>query len=140
MQIVVIAHSTTTTHLLYLEEGWQCYKPALGEMGKPDKSQQKLEFDQKRTPKAQNEGAVPPEDRCDVDMDPESDLKQILKTMQQSLTKIYSKIDALTFRMDRMLDRLNKHADYLGQAERRLPEAKAEQVTLAVEEIWVNKL
>ncbi|KAJ1216013.1 hypothetical protein NDU88_003619 [Pleurodeles waltl] len=121
----VCVYSTTTTHLIYLVERWRCCQPMLWGMGKTDKLQQKLQFDRRRMPKAQNEGGALPEDRTsDVDMTTESDLKQILKTMQQSLTKIDSKVDDLTFRMDRMLDHLGKHAERLDQAESRLSEVE----------------
>ncbi|KAJ1148735.1 hypothetical protein NDU88_001561 [Pleurodeles waltl] len=110
-------------------------------MGKPDKSQQKIQFDQRRTPKTQNEGTSPPEDRSsNADIDTESDLKQILNRMQQSLTKNDSKIDALRFCMDWMSYRLDKHTERLDQVKRRLSEVEDKQVTIAASQKKTDKL
>ncbi|KAJ1153453.1 hypothetical protein NDU88_006212 [Pleurodeles waltl] len=53
----------------------------------------------------------------------------ILTTMQQNLTKIDGKIGSLLYRMDRMSDRIDKHADHLNMAERHLSDIEDERVT-----------
>ncbi|KAJ1134384.1 hypothetical protein NDU88_000836 [Pleurodeles waltl] len=53
------------------------------------------------------------------------DQKRILTSMQQNLTRTDGKIDALTYRIDRKLDRLDGHAECLDQLERRVSEADA---------------
>ncbi|KAJ1137115.1 hypothetical protein NDU88_003528 [Pleurodeles waltl] len=47
----------------------------------------------------------------------EPELKQILAAMQQSLTQLDTKIDSCSFRMDRMTEQLNRHAEHLDQSE-----------------------
>ncbi|KAJ1101796.1 hypothetical protein NDU88_006860 [Pleurodeles waltl] len=86
-------------------------------MGKMDKNQAKLQFDQRRS-------KIPAGDRTetgisggtDMPLGEEPELRQILTAMQQSLTQIESKIDSLSFRMDRMTERLDKHAERLDQS------------------------
>ncbi|KAJ1216712.1 hypothetical protein NDU88_004313 [Pleurodeles waltl] len=57
----------------------------------------------------------------------DSDLKPILAAMQQTLTSIDGKMDALMYRMDCMSEHLGKHAYRLDGAERRISEIKAIQ-------------
>ena len=107
-------------------------------MGKTDKAQSKLQFDLRKTPRAndgeelgQGEGLAQPSQEMN------SELRQMLVTMQQSLTKIDGKIDALTFRMDRMTERLDKHTERLDMVERRV--AEKEQVSTAEAQRQVEK-
>ncbi|KAJ1192013.1 hypothetical protein NDU88_001325 [Pleurodeles waltl] len=51
--------------------------------------------------------------------------------MQQSLIKTDGKIDVLTFRLDRLVKRIDKHAECLDQAECRLCEVEDKQVSMA---------
>ncbi|KAJ1108071.1 hypothetical protein NDU88_005454 [Pleurodeles waltl] len=60
--------------------------------------------------------------------------------MQQSLTKIDSKIDALTFCMNRMTERLDRHAERLDMAESRISKVEDEQLSTTVTQKRVDKL
>ncbi|KAJ1203531.1 hypothetical protein NDU88_007316 [Pleurodeles waltl] len=86
-------------------------------MGKTDKNQPKLHFDQRKPQKTVGErAAADTPEREDMPQVEEPEPRQILAAMQQSLAQIDSKIDCLTFRMDRMTERLNKHGDWLDQS------------------------
>ncbi|KAJ1207753.1 hypothetical protein NDU88_003143 [Pleurodeles waltl] len=96
-------------------------------MGKPDKTQAKLQFDLRKTSRSSEGHTV---DTRAVSGDPDSDgepgLKQILTTMQQTLATIDGKIDSLNYRIDRMTERLDKHAQRLDEAEGRLSQEEVE--------------
>ncbi|KAJ1107643.1 hypothetical protein NDU88_005033 [Pleurodeles waltl] len=101
-------------------------------MGKTNKVPQKLQFDLLKTSKAREGEAASTGDIAWVSVaEVDMDLKQILMVMQQNLTKINCKIDAFTFYMDRMTQRLAKHAEDLGIAERRVSEIEDELVLAA---------
>ncbi|KAJ1162976.1 hypothetical protein NDU88_003440 [Pleurodeles waltl] len=55
----------------------------------------------------------------------EQDLRQILVAMQHSLAQNDGKIDSLSYRRDRMTERLIKHAERLDQSERVTPDHEA---------------
>ncbi|KAJ1210585.1 hypothetical protein NDU88_005947 [Pleurodeles waltl] len=78
-----------------------CSPPVI--MGKTDKNQTKLRFDQRELCKAQEKwvDAAGP-GAGDPDLGTETDLKHIPAALQQSLAMIDSKIDLLSFKMDTM--------------------------------------
>ncbi|KAJ1180376.1 hypothetical protein NDU88_005597 [Pleurodeles waltl] len=63
----------------------------------------------------------------------DSNLKPILAGMQKSLTSSEGKIDAFTYRTDRMTERLDKHADHLNGVERRISKIEDVQADGEVE-------
>ncbi|KAJ1144996.1 hypothetical protein NDU88_011288 [Pleurodeles waltl] len=90
-------------------------------MGKSDKIQAKLQFESRKAHKMRSEGASAPAEMLENgEWETAPDLQQILMAMQECLTKIDGKIDALTYRMDCMSDRLDGHAECLDQVERRV--------------------
>ncbi|KAJ1157626.1 hypothetical protein NDU88_010331 [Pleurodeles waltl] len=99
-------------------------------MDKADKNQTELHFDQRKSQSSAGDHVV-----INVpggaDMPPGEELKlrQILATMQRSLTPIGSKIDSFSFRMDRMTERLDKHTERLNQSERRISDVEWGQST-----------
>ncbi|KAJ1194129.1 hypothetical protein NDU88_003424 [Pleurodeles waltl] len=102
-----------------------------------DKTQLKLQFDLWKAPGVQDEEAASlgdggKESGTEVD----TDLKHTLEAVQQSLTKI----DTLTFRMDRMSERLYKRSEPLDMVEWRVSEAEDEQVTVTAAQKQLDKL
>ncbi|KAJ1175476.1 hypothetical protein NDU88_000764 [Pleurodeles waltl] len=90
-------------------------------MGKADRVQIKLQFEQKKTPKARGEGPTVPDPMPEGGgVETEADIKQILMSMQYSLMKIDGQINALTYPMDSMSDWIDKHEEHLDQVERRV--------------------
>ncbi|KAJ1100412.1 hypothetical protein NDU88_005498 [Pleurodeles waltl] len=72
-------------------------------MGKVDKNQAKLQFDQRKSSGPTSDGVKPTlTGRAGVPTGEEQDLRQILVAMQHSCTQIDGKIDSLSYRMDRM--------------------------------------
>ncbi|KAJ1167351.1 hypothetical protein NDU88_007743 [Pleurodeles waltl] len=83
-------------------------------MGKTDKTQAILQFDQRRSQtSAGDRPVVGVSGGADMPLGEELELRQILAAMQQSLTHIDSKIDSLFFRMDRMTERMDRHVEWL---------------------------
>ncbi|KAJ1154576.1 hypothetical protein NDU88_007322 [Pleurodeles waltl] len=102
------------------------------EMGKTDKMQGILHFEQHKTPMSRERctndvGATLGE--LESDMEPEQ--KHILTAMQQSLATIDGKIDSLSFRMDRISEHLDKNAERLDTAECRISEDEDDYNTVA---------
>ncbi|KAJ1118188.1 hypothetical protein NDU88_006383 [Pleurodeles waltl] len=109
-------------------------------MGKTDKNQAKLQFDWRKTSGPAGEGAeLEPEKGPDVSSGEEQDVRQILVVMQHSLTQIDGKIDSLSHRMDRMTERLGKHAEHLDQSDRRVSVVEDGQTELATSQLKLNK-
>lgn len=103
-------------------------------MGRGDKSQTKLSFDQRRS-KSQDavhtkNGASQEGEGADGDADIKSMLLAMDKGLQNSMAALGSKIDALTYRMDRMAERIDKHAERLDMSERRLTEVEEAHMEL----------
>ena len=97
-------------------------------MGKTDKPQSKLQFELRKPPKTRDEDAHMSEtdsSRPEVGFD----VILYLSAMQQSITKIDGKIDALSIQMARLSERLDKHAGRLDMVERRVSEVEDGQVT-----------
>ncbi|KAJ1131764.1 hypothetical protein NDU88_010097 [Pleurodeles waltl] len=109
-------------------------------MGKTDNTQAKLDFEQRKKNKPRDRHA---DDIGDASGDPESDvepeLKYIITAMQQSLPTIDGKIDSLSFRMDRMSERLHKYAECLDAAERRISEVDVDHNTVASAQSKMDK-
>ncbi|KAJ1125901.1 hypothetical protein NDU88_004316 [Pleurodeles waltl] len=98
-------------------------------MGKTDKVQEKLQFEQHKTPKVHNDGshtAAP--DLGTLDPKMSNDVRQILGTRQQSLTTIGKKMDSLSYRMDRMSESVDKHAEWFDIAERCISDIEDDRV------------
>ncbi|KAJ1216701.1 hypothetical protein NDU88_004302 [Pleurodeles waltl] len=94
-------------------------------MGKSDKTQAKLQFDRHKAGGPSGEDAGPGQaGGPSMPAGEEQDLRQILVTMQHSLTQIDGKIDSLSYCMDRMSEHLAEHAERLDQAERRISEVE----------------
>ncbi|KAJ1158288.1 hypothetical protein NDU88_010981 [Pleurodeles waltl] len=83
-------------------------------MGKTDKNQAILQFDQRKSQTSAGDRlVVGVSGGADMSLGEEPELRQILAAMQQSLTHIDSKIDSLVFRMDRMTERIDRHVEWL---------------------------
>ncbi|KAJ1099235.1 hypothetical protein NDU88_004339 [Pleurodeles waltl] len=81
-------------------------------MGKSDKAQAKLHFEQRKTVNQPGDGTETElEKTSGVPAHEDQDLRHILAAMQQSLTQIDGKIDSPSYRMDRMLERLDKQVE-----------------------------
>ncbi|KAJ1205964.1 hypothetical protein NDU88_001383 [Pleurodeles waltl] len=81
-------------------------------MGKADKTQARLQFERRKTQGAAGDGtATDSEKGPEGTPGEEQDLRQLLVSMQHSLNQIDGKIDALAYRMGRMSERIDKHAE-----------------------------
>ncbi|KAJ1153506.1 hypothetical protein NDU88_006265 [Pleurodeles waltl] len=88
-------------------------------MGKTNKSQPKQQFDLHKTSWTREKGMTGQGPKIeDSEKEGGAELKQIPTVMRHSHSKIDGKIDAFTFRMDRMSERLLKHAEHLHLVER----------------------
>ncbi|KAJ1141933.1 hypothetical protein NDU88_008261 [Pleurodeles waltl] len=96
--------------------------------GKTDKSQSKLQFKTRRTPKTCEDGGAADSGRKEVEPEESGKLHQILTATQHSLLKIDGRRDALYFRLDRMSEHLDNHTECLDMFEERVSEAEDEQV------------
>ncbi|KAJ1121035.1 hypothetical protein NDU88_009163 [Pleurodeles waltl] len=67
------------------------------------------------------------------------DLKPILVFMQRSLMKIPWNVDAPTYRMAHMSERMDKPTERFDQVKRRVSKAEDEETTLATRRKKVNK-
>ncbi|KAJ1114842.1 hypothetical protein NDU88_003072 [Pleurodeles waltl] len=109
-------------------------------MGKTDKNQAKLQFDSCKSRGPAGDGAEFGSERePGMPSGEEQDLHQILLAMQHSLTQTDGKIDFLSYRMDRMTEHLDKHAECLDQSERRVSEVEDGQTQLATSHVKLNK-
>ncbi|KAJ1218417.1 hypothetical protein NDU88_005997 [Pleurodeles waltl] len=99
-------------------------------MGKVDKSQLKLQFKLQKTLWPCEEGAAAPELGPNASgSELVGELHQILNALQLSLTRIDGKIDTFPYRMDRMPESIDKHAQRLVMVEQRVSEPEDEKVT-----------
>ncbi|KAJ1088147.1 hypothetical protein NDU88_001306 [Pleurodeles waltl] len=115
--------------------------PGDATIGQSDRIQTKLQFESRKTPKAQGTEVNTPEELMEgASAETNVDLKQMLVFVQRSLTKIDGNIDALMYRMDRMSNRLDKHAEHLDQVERRVSEGEVDHGTLATAQKKVDRL
>ncbi|KAJ1136281.1 hypothetical protein NDU88_002698 [Pleurodeles waltl] len=109
-------------------------------MGKMDKTQAKLTFDQHRSYKPQEERlehSFPA--TCETDTEVEPDIKKILAAMQHSLAKIDGKIDALSFQMGRMNERLDKHAECIDAMEHRISDLEDDHTATSTSQSQMDK-
>ncbi|KAJ1155756.1 hypothetical protein NDU88_008485 [Pleurodeles waltl] len=82
-------------------------------MGKADKNEAKLQFDRRKSNSPARDCAeLNLTGGTEVSSGDEQDLRQILVAMQHSLTQI----DSLSYRMDRMTERLDNDAEWLDQS------------------------
>ncbi|KAJ1189519.1 hypothetical protein NDU88_006264 [Pleurodeles waltl] len=101
-------------------------------MGKSDKAQAKLHFEQRKTNSPAGDGTENESEKTpEVPTPEDQDLRHILASMQHSLTQIDGKIDSLSYRMDRMSERLDKQVENLDQTERRVSTVEDGQTALA---------
>ncbi|KAJ1117883.1 hypothetical protein NDU88_006079 [Pleurodeles waltl] len=98
-------------------------------MGKLDKTQAKLQFDQRKTGNPPGDDAGPGQaGGSEVLAGEEQDLRQILVAMLHSLNQIDGKIDSLSYPMDRMAERLDIiQRGWSSQKERELVQLEQEQ-------------
>lgn len=91
-------------------------------MGKPDKNQPKLQFEQtKKTMEQTIEGhAGTQAGATSMNTDTPIDFQAMFNTIQSTLSNIDAKIDALTYQVDRMSERIDKHTERIDMAERRI--------------------
>lgn len=110
-------------------------------MGKPNKNQPKLHFEQQR--KAVESGAEAPEHSQVKTTAPGSDttvdFHSMFTTIQSTLSNIDSKIDSLTYRVDRMSERLDKYTECIDMAERSISEAEDTQHQLELKQTKADK-
>ncbi|KAJ1116421.1 hypothetical protein NDU88_004633 [Pleurodeles waltl] len=110
-------------------------------MGKADKTQSKLHFEQGKTPRFRDGNTENTRSTSgDPDSDVEPDLKHILLAMHQSLATIDCKIDSLSFRVDKITERLDKHAELFNAPERRISKVKDDIVTVATSQSTIDKI
>ncbi|KAJ1099996.1 hypothetical protein NDU88_005086 [Pleurodeles waltl] len=102
-------------------------------MGKTDKTRAKQQFEQCRAPRAREETPSTAKTNQDT-TEPEmgTKLRQILTTMQLIFNKIDTKIDSYSYRMDRNLECIDKHAEHLDMAERHVSDIVEERAASAV--------
>ncbi|KAJ1197922.1 hypothetical protein NDU88_001766 [Pleurodeles waltl] len=104
-----------------------------------DKKHVKLQFERCKTISPAGEGAEVGPRRSPIATSGEhQDLRQILGTMQHSLTQIDGKLDSLLYRMDRMSERLDQHVERLDQSEKRVSEVEDAQTELATRQVKLN--
>ncbi|KAJ1191668.1 hypothetical protein NDU88_000984 [Pleurodeles waltl] len=109
-------------------------------MSKTDKNQAKFQLNHRKLSGPAGDGAEPGSERGpDMPSGEEQDLRQILVAMQHSLTRIDGKIDSLSYRMDRMTECLDKHAERLDQSERWVSAVEPRQTQLATRHVKLNK-
>ncbi|KAJ1203937.1 hypothetical protein NDU88_007718 [Pleurodeles waltl] len=109
-------------------------------MGKSVKNQPKLHFDQSRANKLQEEQMdTPGPSEGSPNTEAEPELKQMLAAMQKSLATIDGKIDLLSFRMDRMIEMFNKHAELFDMVEKRKPDMEDDHTTLTSNQSTMDK-
>lgn len=113
-------------------------------MGRVDKTQSKLTFEQRRA-KSQDPVRTPEGARHTPERErPSPDIRELLVTMeknlQSSISALGTKVDALTYRMDRMAERIDKHAGRLDVAEQRIVEVEEAQTTLDSDSKQLNTL
>ncbi|KAJ1124670.1 hypothetical protein NDU88_003119 [Pleurodeles waltl] len=109
-------------------------------MGKADKTQAKLQFDQRKSQTTVGDRTeTGMAGGTDMPAGEAPDLWQILAALQRSLTQIDSRIDSLSYRMDRMTERLDKHADRLDQSERHISEVEDGQSAMAMGQAKMGK-
>ncbi|KAJ1166377.1 hypothetical protein NDU88_006781 [Pleurodeles waltl] len=109
-------------------------------MGKTEKNEAKLQFHRRKSRSPEGDRMEPgPERGADMPNGEEQDLRQILVAMQHSLNQIDGKIDSLSYRMDRMTECLDKHAERLSHSERRVSEVEDGKTQLAPRHVKLNK-
>ncbi|KAJ1126949.1 hypothetical protein NDU88_005355 [Pleurodeles waltl] len=109
-------------------------------MGKTYKTQARLQFERRKMQGSAGDGTV-----TDSEKGPEGtpgeeqDLRQLLASMQHSLKQIDRKIDALAYRMDRMYECIDKHAERLDHVENRVSATEDGQTELTGGQMKLSK-
>lgn len=103
-------------------------------MGKTDKGQPKISFENKTTRSRDPSTEDASGKRGPPNEDQQQDLKSILTAMEKNLqggiTALGTKMDALSYRIDRMAKRLDKQAERIDMSKHRISEIEEAHTTL----------
>lgn len=110
-------------------------------MGKPDKTQPKLNFEQaEKTPDQTADNQQQPAQPTTSEQDITSkDIHTMFTTIQSTLAALDGKMDNLTYRVDRMSERLDRHTERIDMAERRISDMEDTNTQVETKQAAMDK-